>query len=278
MNKEVSASIVLYNNDKTDIERVVSYVFDSCPLSTLYLIDNSITDKLKRITLLNPYIVYHHNNTNIGFGKAHNIAINLAYEKGSRYHFIINPDVYFGKEVMLKMLKYLEADSEVAMVMPKILNEDGSIQYLPKLLPSPYSVLRRKIKWPPKCYEKFIQNYELRYVENDSIYVAPILSGCFTLFRTKVLKEIGGYDDRFFMYFEDWDLSRRIHEKYKTVYFPHVSVIHGYESGANKNSKLFKIFVQSAIQYFNKWGWFFDKDRNRINQETLNQFKTDNTF
>ena len=85
-------------------------------------------------------------------------------------------------------------------------------------------------------------------------------------------KEVGVYDDRFFMYFEDWDLSRRMHQKYKTIYYPKVSVVHGYESGANKDKRLFKIFVKSAIYYFNKWGWFFDSERNKINKKTLQQF------
>ena len=68
----------------------------------------------------------------------------------------------------------------------------------------------------------------------------------------KAIQEIGMYDDNYFMYFEDWDLSRRMHKKYKTIYYPLVSVYHGYESGANKSFKLFKIFIHSAITYFNK--------------------------
>ncbi|MCY1560600.1 hypothetical protein D9M68_977500 [compost metagenome] len=105
------------------------------------------------------------------------------------------------------------------------------------------------------------------------IYNAPILSGCFTLLNLEAIKKVGGYDDNFFMYFEDWDLSRRIHQHYKTLYFPLVSVYHGYESGANKSSRLFKIFVNSAITYFSKWGWFFDSERKKINKKALEQFK-----
>lgn len=75
------------------------------------------------------------------------------------------------------------------------------------------------------------------------------------------------------MYFEDWDLSRRMHQKYKTIYYPLVSVYHGYESGANKSKRLFKIFVQSALRYFNKWGWIFDKERRKVNRKTLKQFQ-----
>ena len=85
---------------------------------------------------------------------------------------------------------------------------------------------------------------------------------------------VGIFDDKFFMYFEDWDLSRRMHLHYKTLYYPIVSVYHGYDSGANKNLKLFKIFIKSAIHYFNKWGWFFDSQRNKVNKAVLDQFNS----
>ena len=87
------------------------------------------------------------------------------------------------------------------------------------------------------------------------------------------MAEVGVYDDCFFMYFEDWDISRRMNRRYKTVYFPKASIFHDYESGANHNRRLLKIFIKSAIYYFNKWGWFFDKERKRINDLTLSQFK-----
>ena len=88
-----------------------------------------------------------------------------------------------------------------------------------------------------------------------------------------IRRKINIPQDKFFMYFEDWDLSRRMHKKYKTIYYPLVSVYHGYESGANKSFKLFIIFLRSAFIYFNKWGWFFDKERKQFNKATLAQFK-----
>ena len=101
----------------------------------------------------------------------------------------------------------------------------------------------------------------------------PIISGCFSLFRLEALEKVGLYDEKFFMYFVDFDLSRRIHAMFKTIYYPEVSVMHAHERGAAKNFKLFRIFALSAITYFNKYGWFFDKERKRINNEVLNQVK-----
>lgn len=269
----LSLSIVLYNTSTRDIERLINSLAYVKSSYTLFLVDNSGTDRLKHYFDKIKNAVYIHNPSNPGFGAAHNIAIKKSIDAGFLYHFVINPDVFFEEDVITPMIDYMNSNKKVGMMMPRILNIDGSHQNLPKLLPSPFSILLRKLKKPSFLYNPFIKNYELRFVENNTIYDAPILSGCFTLFRLDYIKEIGLYDDRFFMYFEDWDISRRMHTRYKTLYFPQVSVYHGYESGANKNSKLFKIFIISAYKYFSKWGWFFDRNRNLINKKALSQFK-----
>jgi GT2 family glycosyltransferase len=267
----VTASLVLFKNEILSIKEIISSLLMSEYIDSIFLIDNSPTDILK-ILSSDSRIEYIHNPSNPGFGAAHNIAIKKSIEAGMKFHFIVNPDIFFRDNVINKMILAISMDSKVGMMMPQILNLDGSVQYLPKLLPSPLSILWRKIKKPVKLYSKFIFNYELRFVPNDVTYNAPVLSGCFTLLNLKAIVEVGLYDDKYFMYFEDWDLSRRMHKKYKTLYFPKVSVYHGYESGANKNWKLFKIFIKSAITYFNKWGWFFDSDRRRVNRAALEQF------
>lgn len=268
----ITASIVLYkNNRKILLESINSFLNSDYLQKHLYLVDNSPTNDLKDI-ILDKRVTYLFNPSNPGFGTAHNIAIKLAIEIGSSYHFIINPDIFFHKNVIPSMIEYMNHHLDVGMMMPQILNNDGSIQYLPKLLPTPLSVLIRKIKKPFFYYQKFINKYELRNIEVNKAYNAPVLSGCFTLLRLSVIEEVGFYDDKFFMYFEDWDLSRRIHEKYKTIYYPFVSVYHGYESGANKSIRLFKIFLFSMVYYFNKWGWLLDVNRKKINKRALEQF------
>jgi GT2 family glycosyltransferase len=268
---EISACIVLYRNKRTILSRTINSFLATKNDVRLFLIDNSEKNDLKDICS-DSRVNYIHNPSNPGFGAAHNIAIKKAIVSGVKYHFIINPDIYFTDDVICKMVEYAEKDSRIGMMMPQILNLDSSIQNLPKLLPSPWSIVWRKIKKPALAYQRFINKYELRFVPKNMIYNAPILSGCFTLLNLEAIKKVGFYDDKFFMYFEDWDLSRRMHQHYKTIYFPEVSVYHGYESGANRNSRLFKIFINSAVTYFNKWGWFFDKDRKNINKEALSQF------
>jgi len=273
-NHKLTASIVLYKTNIAELEILISSLLLHIRAIKIYLVDNSPSDALKKLAT-NDKIVYIHNPSNPGFGAAHNIAITKAIQDSSKYHFIVNPDIYFEEDVMLPMVNYMENNADVGMLMPQILNTDGTVQHLPKLLPKPTDILWRKFKKPKNAYTRFIANYELRFVPKDLIYNVPVLSGCFTLLNLAAVKEIGMYDDRYFMYFEDWDLSRRMHQKYKTVYFPHVSVYHGYESGANKSSKLFQIFIKSGINYFNKWGWFFDEEREKFNREALAQFNHD---
>ena len=88
------------------------------------------------------------------------------------------------------------------------------------------------------------------------------------------LQRVGFFDERFFMYFEDVDLSRRIHKHYKTIYYPEAVIYHDYQGGSCRNFKLLKLFISSAIKYFNKWGWFFDRERLLINKATLHNLDT----
>lgn len=269
----VSLSVVTYNTSFADISKVYDSIRKSETPWLLYIIDNSPIDNLRNFAERDGRIKYVFNNANLGFGAGHNIAIHLAIQSESRFHFVVNPDIYFDGDVITPMVRYMEKNSQIGMMMPQVLYPDGRLQFLPKLLPNPIWILRRKLTMFRMTKERFIRKYELRDAQKDVIYNAPILSGCFTLLNLAALKEVGYYDEGFFMYFEDWDLSRRMNQKYSTLYFPVVSVYHGYEGGANKSFKLFKIWLKSASHYFGKWGWFFDNERVKINKNTLAQFK-----
>ena len=180
MTTEITCAIVLYNNDSVTLQKAINSLLDTGLNIRVYLIDNSLNDTLEQLAQ-DSRIEYVHNPSNPGFGAAHNVAIKHAMESGSNYHFIVNPDIYFTGDVITPMVNYMAQHADVGMMMPEVLNDDGTIQYLPKLLPSPFWILRRKLKQPKAMHERFVSKYELRNVPADIQYNAPILSGCFTL-------------------------------------------------------------------------------------------------
>ena len=99
----------------------------------------------------------------------------------------------------------------------------------------------------------------------------PYLSGCFMLLRQSALIDIGLFDERFFMYPEDIDLTRRMAERYDTLFYPHVSVIHEHGRESHKSFNMFVIHLVNLVRYFNKWGWFYDSKRDELNRKTLKQ-------
>jgi GT2 family glycosyltransferase len=267
--KNINVSIVLFKNDKNLVKKTIYSCINSTLINKLYLIDNSPTDALSCLANLDSKIIYIFNNANLGYGKAHNIALRKSIEESIPYHLVLNPDVYFEKGVLEELYNFMEANKDVGLVMPKVLYPDGDIQYLCKLLPTPFDLFgRRFLNFGPfkKFVEKRNEIYELRFTGYDKIMEVPYLSGCFMFIRTEVLKKVGLFDERFFMYLEDTDLSRRIHRVAKTIYYPYVHVSHEYGKGSYKSLKLLYYHIKSAIKYFNKYGWFFDKERKEINE------------
>jgi GT2 family glycosyltransferase len=268
----INVSIVLFRNDKDLVKKAIYSCINSILINKLYLIDNSPTDALSCLANLDSKIIYIFNNANLGYGKTHNIALRKSIEESIPYHLVLNPDVYFEKGGLEELYNFMEANKDVGLVMPKVLYPDGDIQYLCKLLPTPLDLFgRRFLNFGPfkKIVEKRDEIYELRFTGYDKIMEVPYLSGCFMFIRTEVLKKVGLFDERFFMYLEDTDLSRRIHRVAKTIYYPYVHVFHEYGKGSYKSLKLLYYHIKSAIKYFNKYGWFFDKERKEINKRIL---------
>lgn len=113
----------------------------------------------------------------------------------------------------------------------------------------------------------------MRFSGYDKIMEVPYLSGCFMFLRKETIEKVGVFDEGIFMYGEETDLNRRIGKFYKTVFYPEVEIIHDFAKGSHKEWRLFKIHVRAAIYYFNKWGWFFDKDRRIVNKEITSKLK-----
>lgn len=266
---DIIASIVTYKNDTATLSKAITSFLNSGLKTYLYVIDNSPTDTLKNVCAFKN-VEYIFNNKNVGFGSGHNMALRRMFGQ-TKYSLVLNPDVYFEPRTLEQLFDFMEKNQDVGLVLPKVLYPDGSLQYLCRLLPNPCDMLLRKIeiKFLDPLLDAQKARYELKFADYNTQMEAPYLSGCFMFLRTSILEKTGIFDERFFIYFEDVDLSRRIHKHYRTVYFPDAVITHGYARGSNKDSHLLKHLVSSGIKYFNKWGWFFDNERKLANTKTI---------
>ncbi len=271
LNIQISASIVLYHNKKEQIKKAIKSFLNTSLHVKLYLIDNSSSDNLKELQNLDGRIEYIFNSANLGYGKAHNITMKKSIDDEVPYHLVLNPDIYFESGVLEELYTYMQENKDVGNIMPQVLYPNHKLQYLCKLLPTPSDLIFRRFIPLKEWKEKRNEKYELRFTGYKNVVNIPSLSGCFMFLRTSVLKEIGLFDENIFMYLEDTDLNRRIHKKYKTIFYPKVSIVHGYSKESYVNKKLLTYHIQSAFYYFNKWGWFFDKERDEINSKFLKE-------
>jgi len=264
---QISCSIVLFNNPVNELRKTIESFLHCQKNIKLYLVDNSKEDSL-RYVFNSPQIEYIFSGKNLGYGGGHNVAIQNAKNR-SRYHLVLNPDIEFSPGVLEELYAFMQLNQDVGLVMPKVLYPNGKIQYLCKKFPSPADLFFRR--FIPNAYKKSICGkkldlYELRDKDYDSIMEVPNLSGCFMFMRSDVFNKVGTFDERFFLYLEDTDMCRRINQQYRTIYYPLVSIVHQYGKGSYKNFKLFVHHLISALKYFNKWGWFSDGYRSKINE------------
>ncbi|HMH22008.1 MAG TPA: glycosyltransferase family 2 protein [Puia sp.] len=266
---DICCSIVLFHNDPEELRLAVNSFMRSALDIKLYLVDNSEDDTL-RYEFDSPRIEYIFSGKNIGYGAGHNLAIDKS-RRESKYHLVLNPDIEFDPEVLDSLIKFMDHNADVGLVMPKVLYRSGDIQYLCKRLPAPTDLfLRRFIPGRIKfLFKEILETYELKFKDYDSVMEVPNLSGCFMFIRTDVFEQVGAFDEQYFLYLEDTDLCRRINESYRTVYYPKVSIVHGYKKGSYKSLKLMGYHLRSSIRYFNKWGWFDDKSRMHINRSLV---------
>lgn len=263
----LTSSIVLYRTPTQQIETILNCIRNSNCVDILYVIDNSpdVTDK--EIFSDFSFVKYiEHENT--GYGSSHNIALRKAIENGSDYHLILNPDIEFQGNVLNILINYMEENGDVVYMLPKVLYPNGELQYLCKLLPTPSDLILRRFLPKNNWTKKFDDKYTLVHSGYNKIMNPPCLSGCFMFMRTAVLRENNiFFDEKFFMYMEDFDLMRRLHRVGRTIFYPEVTIIHNHEKASYKNKKMLKMHIKSAIIYFNKYGWFFDKERRVMNKK-----------
>lgn len=272
VNMDLSICIVAYKNNEDILMSAVNSVLNSEGLNLkLYIVDNSPTDELRSLFKNDDRIEYIFNDANNGFGAGHNVIMKQPLKMG-KYHLVLNPDISFQPNVLKELYNYMEENCDVGNVIPKIVFPNGTFQYVCKLLPRPIDWFVRMFVPFKSVKDKINYRFEMKFADFSKPMNVPYLSGCFMFFRTAVIHEIGLFDEHIFMYGEDTDINRRIHQKYRTMYYPYVTATHAYEGGTHKNLRLFWITVKALTYYLTKWGWFFDSERQKINKETIERY------
>ena len=250
--KSVSVSIVSYNNAK-ELPGVLDSLFAATKgvRLSVYVADNGSSDSTcELLSRQYPQVTVLKMEDNLGFGAAHNRVLPLLM---SDYHAVVNPDIVFEEDVLTKLSTYLDNDREAVLATPMILNTDGTPQAVPRVLPKRRYMFAGQLERFGGVFRKWRDAYTRR----NETFTAPtpitFCTGCFMLWRTATLKELGGFDERFFMYMEDADLSRRGAVFGKLMLIPQVTVTHAWEKASGKSARFLKIHLQSMRRYFAKW-------------------------
>ncbi|WP_101756561.1 glycosyltransferase [Oceanicoccus sp. KOV_DT_Chl] len=195
---------------------------------------------------------------NNGYGAGHNQVIKNAC---SDYHLVLNPDVSLAPDSISVGLAYMAAHQQVALISPGTVDANGDPLYLCKRFPRVFDLFLRGFA-PLSVKDVFRQRlgrYEMRELQHiqDPVPDVPIVSGCCMLFRSWQLQEVDGFDDTFFLYFEDFDLSLRIAKVGGIVYLPAMKMTHYGGYAARKGLKHLMMFGVSAVKFYNRYGWKF---------------------
>lgn len=249
---KLSVSIVTYNSEN-EIETLLESLKNCSSLNEMvvYVVDNASQDNTVSLVKEKfPWVFVIENTKNVGFGKAHNEVIKIIH---SKYHIIVNPDIALPTDVINMAVEFMDNNPDVAILTPFVMNVDGSPQYLPKRNPTiKYliaGILENKTRWGKIKREEYTRKNE---VINTPIDV-EFCTGAFMFIRTECLLKIGGFDERYFLHFEDADLTRELRKIGRAVYNPDIKVFHKWHRDNKKISKSFFIAVKSMFLYLKKW-------------------------
>jgi GT2 family glycosyltransferase len=251
----ISISIVIYKTNIESLRKTLYSIKNSSIFCNVLVIDNFGDDVARDLITDLGYDYLKNPFGNTGFGAGHNLAIS----KSARfcYHLVLNPDVEFESNALEELSIYMENNPSIALISPKIVSFDGSLQYLCKRSPTLLSLFARRFlpNVLKPIFQKVINHSEMRESGYNSIVDAPYLSGCFMFIRRNCLDVVGLFDENFFLHFEDADLSIRLSKKFRTTFFPSVVVKHGWTRDSHRSLKGTLITLKSAYYFFSKHGW-----------------------
>ncbi|MDR0532312.1 MAG: glycosyltransferase family 2 protein [Oscillospiraceae bacterium] len=249
----VTGSIVTFNNMST-IEatlRTVREQTKGVPFH-LYVIDNSSRDGTAAfVKNIDPLAEVLHIHWNVGFGAGHNVVLSRLK---SKYHAVINPDIELGEDAITAMALYMDEHPDVVMLSPRIVfPESQEDQILGKRNPRLRYLIASRLRHG-NLAKKILAEYAMQdQMASGRPFEIENATGCFMLIRTEALQKIGGFDERYFLYFEDCDITRTLAKEGKVLYYPDAVVRHVWKRESKKNLRLMLIQIDSMFKYFWKW-------------------------
>ncbi|WP_273727541.1 glycosyltransferase [Brucella gallinifaecis] len=257
----LTISIVTFNPDLDELKKTLDSLktaLDEFAPETfsITIVDNSFDSPVGSLLQLGyPELDVKliHGQGNIGFGRAHNLAMRQMGE----FHLILNPDIQLSPDALQNAISFMTTNERCGLLSPYAVWPNGQRQYLCKRYPAVFDLILRG--FAPKLIRSFfstrLAQYELQAETQNSIYWSPpIVSGCFMFFRGTTLKNTGGFSDKFFLYFEDFDLSLRSRKIADTAFVPTVRIVHAGGHASKKGLWHIKVFALSAITFYRKHG------------------------
>lgn len=238
--KKLSVVIVSFNSEDF-INRCLSSLLKYLPAnSEVIVLDNASKDEtLNILSEFKSKIKIIKSDKNLGFAKGNNLAVQ---DTNGEYLFFLNPDTEIKKDFFQSMLAFLESNSQIGIVGPKLIMPNGEIQPSVKNLPTLLGAINEFILGVKNAYSQYVPiGDELQEVE--TVYGAAML------IKREIFLKAGGFDEKFFLYYEDIDLCRRIKNMgKKIIYYPKAEVLH--LVGATKSSQnRYKLNFESAKKY-----------------------------
>lgn len=261
----LSVSIVTYHSSPNRLRKTVYTLAHAIEQSgiqgQLYIVDNGddISEELfESLTDFSLNISHIKGHGNIGYGRGHNLAITRTE---SPYHLVLNPDVEVSQDAITEAFKFISSHPDCGLVAPAAFGPDGVKLYLCKEYPSLVDLALRgsSSRILRGMFNRRLARYEMKdMVDMEEVHLDPrIVCGCFAIFKTDVLKALGGFDPRFFLYFEDFDISLRAAEITRIAYVPSVRIVHYGGHASKKGINHIVSFTISAAKFFSKHGWRF---------------------
>ena len=217
------------------------------------VVDNASPDNsLQFVQPLFSDFTFIQNSENIGFAKANNQALKIA---SGEFVLFLNPDTIIPEDCFINTIDFFRTNPQAGAVGVKML--DGKGMFLPESkrgFPTAWRSFSR-LAGLSRLFpgSKLFAGYNLGHLNADKIHEVEVLAGAFMMVRKKVLDKTGGFDEQFFMYAEDIDLSKRIREAgYRNFYLGNQTIIHFKGESTRKDHKYVNMFYKAMTQYVDK--------------------------